>query len=344
MHGLYDLVDYSPLHNGEIYRNSKTKHYTDGTTNTIVSRSSIFKDKSIITEYMNSKEDRKQKEETDRRTSYENLIDEVYEILKRCEISDRDFSIIESHEREDDFLIVLSDLGMTLDEYDTCKRYFSKSDKVDKKTASQSEPRSDSMKRAKDQVFDYVLNNEFKYFFTGTINPERIDSTNPKEVLKPVQDWLKNMVKRYGLHYIMIAEYHIKSGGIHFHGLMYSEKELHLKDSGTKLYKGYKKPVSNERAEELGLYEGRTVYNLMSWKFGYTTCIELEGDRMKTAFYITKYITKDCKKIFGKFFWHSRNIDKPSITLEDRDFDSVESIETNGFKYIFKRGIENEAI
>ena len=148
------------------------------------------------------------------------------------------------------------------------------------------------------------------------------------------------MQQRYGLRYIMIAERH-KKGGIHFHGLLAADKPLNLVYSGTKLYKGYKKPISDEKAEVMGLYDGREVYNLQTWSFGFTTCIKLVGDRMNTAFYITKYITKDCKKIFGRFFWHSRELKKPLIVIDDMDFDSILSIESNGFKYLFKRGESN---
>lgn len=274
MHGLEELADFNPVSKGEVYRNSKTKIFTDGTTNTICSRTAIFKDKDIHSEYMENK-----------------LYYAPIEIRKNKNNNKMDYG----------------------------------------------EPRNDSIKRAKDQIFDLVLNNEFEYFFTGTINPEMMDSKDPAEVIKPVQQWLKDMVKRYGLHYIMIAEYH-KKGGIHFHGLLKSDKPLKMEYSGTKLYKGYKKPVSDEKAEKKGLYEGREVYNLKTWSFGYTTCIKLQGDRMNTAFYVTKYITKDCKKIFGRFFWHSRNLLKPRIVIQDMDFDSIQSYEVKGFKYEFKRG------
>lgn len=279
MHGLEELADFRPVKKGEVYRNSKTKVFTDGTTNTIVSRNAIFKDKDIHSEYLENQ-----------------LYYDPIEVNKKKK----------------------------------------KGDSV------QNEPRNDSIKRAKDQIFDLVLNNEFEYFFTGTINPDLHDSKSPSELLKPVQQWLKDMVRRYGLHYIMIAERH-KKGGIHFHGLLKSDKELNMVYSGTKLYKGHKKPIADDKAEKMKLYEGREVYNLKSWSFGFTTCIKLQGDRMNTAFYVTKYITKDCKKIFGRFFWHSQNLKKPLIVIQDMDFDSIESYEVNGFKYIFKRGEQGSA-
>lgn len=117
-----------------------------------------------------------------------------------------------------------------------------------------------------------------------------------------------------------------------------SEKSLPLVDSGTALYKGHKKPVSAARAKRLHLTDGRIVYNLKNWRFGFSTAIELTGDKLYTAFYITKYITKDCSKIFGRFFWHSRNLQKPKIIIHDLDFEKVQSADYGGFKYIFERG------
>ena len=38
MQGLEELADFNPVLKGEVYRNSKTKIFTDGTTNTICSR------------------------------------------------------------------------------------------------------------------------------------------------------------------------------------------------------------------------------------------------------------------------------------------------------------------
>lgn len=341
MQGLSELYNYSPLSSGEVYRNSKTKLYTDGTTNTIVCKSSIFKDKTVVTEEPENKIENKRQQEELEQLAYMDKIDKVYSILDSKKIREWEFKELMDKQYDDDFLIALNNINMSLSEYDFCASYFKKNLPQSKTPRSKNinDPRDDSVKRSKDNIFDYVLNNEFDYFFTGTINPENLDSKSPKEVFQPIQDWLKNMVRRYNLHYVMVAELH-KNGGIHFHGLFKADN-LRLIDSGTKLYKGHKKPISNERAERMGLYAGLTVYNLQTWSFGFSTCVALTGDRMNTAFYITKYITKDCKKIFGKFFWHSQNLKKPDIIIDDIDFDSIQSIERNGFKYIFQRSESN---
>lgn len=199
-----------------------------------------------------------------------------------------------------------------------------------------SEPRHDSFKRAKDKIYDYILCNEWTYFFTGTINPKKMDSSKPKECLKPLKKWLENMVARYGISYICIFEYH-KKGNIHMHGLILekTDKPLKVVDSGTKLYYGFKKPMKNKTARRYGLNpdSGQMVYNLTTWRFGWSTCIHVYGEPQQLAHYVTKYITKDNKKIFGKYYWHSRNLDKPKIIYSNVDFDSVNSAEFHGFKY-----------
>lgn len=197
-------------------------------------------------------------------------------------------------------------------------------------------PRHDSFKRAKDKIYDYILCNEWTYFFTGTINPKKMDSSKPKECLKPLKKWLENMVARYGIAYICIFEYH-KKGNIHMHGLILEnpDKPLKVVDSGTKLYFGFKKPMKNKTARRYGLNpdNAQIVYNLSTWRFGWSTAIKVYGEPQQLAHYVTKYITKDNKKIFGKYYWHSRNLDKPKIVYCNVDFDSVNSAEFHGFKY-----------
>lgn len=290
----------------EVMRNSKSKIYSDGSKNTIVCKQAVFKDSFDISP--ESAQNELLKFEIANQKCH-NIIDYI---------NAKQISLDEFHERRKENMKLLKKVPK------------SHSDEV----------RHDSLKRAKDSIFDYILNNEFEYFFTGTLNPDKMDSKDPKEVIKPLIKWLKNMVQRYCLSYIIIAERH-KSGAIHFHGLFKADKELKLEDSGTKLYKGFKKPVSDERASELGLSDGRTVYNLKTWKFGFSTAVKLVGNRMNTAFYVTKYITKDCKKIFGKFFWHSRDLKRPQVILEDIDFDSINTMEFNGFKYVFTGGSES---
>lgn len=127
----------------DVYFNSKTKVYSDGTTNTVCCSQHIFKSK----------------------------FDEPAEKAKK-ELFDY-FSAQQKIQNILDYL----DARQTMD--------------MKEKERSNNEPRNDSVKRAKDSIFDYVLNNDFDYFFTGTINPEELDSKDPKKLLKPLQKWLQ---------------------------------------------------------------------------------------------------------------------------------------------------------
>ena len=306
------------------YFNAKTKCYPDGTTSTVVFDTPTFRSPEWpLAECL-------------RTVSYHFGVEDLgnrrlHKLLHQSKTIQR-FLNIDTRIMSNDFILrVKRDLFPV------------------RKKSLNSAPRSGSLKRAKDRIFDYVLSNEFDYFFTGTIDPKKYNSKDPKVLLKPVQNWLKNLVKRHGVQYLFVAEHH-KSGAIHFHGLI-KDDSLYLKDSGTKIYKGYKKPMKDITAirRGLNLSDGKIVYNMPNWKFGYTTCIKCYGDPMNTAFYVTKYITKDCKKIFGKFFWHSRGLKKPEIRYENIDYDSVQSKEyfnehAGHFKYIFRRGEENRRI
>ena len=301
--------------------NAKTKHYINGYTNTTVCLSNVFQsvkyadsDKKLLSKYFQREYD--------------------YELIYQW------YGLHHDHPLKTKYWQDQTNLSNIEIVHNRIKRTykFRQAEKLKAKLEKgTTEPRYDSLKRAKDSVFDYVLNNEWKYFFTFTFNPDLIDSLNPVEVKVKVQNWLKNQVKRKGLKYIMVAEHH-KSGRIHFHGLLYCDNEIPMQYSGTQRYKGFKKPVSDDKALKLGLSDGIPVYNLCSWNFGFTTCIKLYGDPLATAFYITKYIVKDSKQIFGKFYWHSQNISKPVVTYSDVDFDSFDALDYNGYKYRFEKG------
>ena len=182
------------------------------------------------------------------------------------------------------------------------------------KQSQSGEVRSDSVQRAKQSIFDIVYQNDWKYFLTITFNGDNLDRTNPKEVIKPLKKWLENAVSRKGLKYILVPEYH-KKGGIHCHALI-NDCDFKFVDSGTRLVKGHDKPLKIDTikclhiCDKLGcdISDLPVVYNVSDWRYGFSTAIQTYGQMSNLAFYVTKYITKDVKKIFGKFFWSSKNI------------------------------------
>ena len=169
------------------------------------------------------------------------------------------------------------------------------------------EIRADSMKRAVDKVYDIAFQNEWSYFLTCTIAEGDFDRNSPQEVYKKLRYWLSDRVKRDGFKYLLIPEYHPqKKQGIHFHALI--NDVLTFEDSGRCLYsdgKAWRREDLEKRGIDTTAY--KTIYNVPCWKYGYSTAIPVSGSPARLACYITKYITKDCKKIFGKFYLSSRN-------------------------------------
>lgn len=152
--------------------------------------------------------------------------------------------------------------------------------------------RSDSIKRAKDMIFDIAYLNEsvWKYFITFTLDGKKIDRYDVKAVKKYMLKWLNNQVSRKGLKYIIVPEYH-KDGAIHFHGLI-NDCDFTFIDSG--------------RVDK----SGRRIYNVKDWRLGFTTAIELDDKKVNLCKYMVKYVTKDVERIFGNFYLSGGHINR----------------------------------
>lgn len=145
--------------------------------------------------------------------------------------------------------------------------------------------RLDSALRAKHKIFDIALLNKFDYFVTFTFNDKIVDAHDYEFAISKVKKWTNNQVTRRGLVYLLVPELHPSSGRIHLHGL------LAWRDT----------PILFES----GHYDnaGRIIYNLPSWRFGFSTIIKLDDNSEAVAKYITKYITKELDKITGNFYY-----------------------------------------
>ena len=196
------------------------------------------------------------------------------------------------------------------------------------------ETRDDSARRAMDAIFDIAMLNKFTHFITWTLDKEKIDRYDVKEISTKLKQFLNNMVRRHGLHYLIVAEFH-KDGAIHMHGFIFGD--VKLVDSGHKAWDKVDK-------------KWKTVFNMPQWALGYSTAIELTGDRSRVSKYITKYISKDFRKIFGNFYYAGGKtlIRKPPVELTDTDYSKVDSKEyivpaaNLGFKYITEETPKND--
>ena len=203
-------------------------------------------------------------------------------------------------------------------------------DKTAKSRSDTNEVRSDSVKRAKDKIFEIALANEWNYMVTFTLDESKVNRYDSKEVKRKFCKWLENMVQRKGLKALIVPELH-KDGAIHFHGLI--NDSLDLVHSGTYKVTGKKKPVRLSTLKKMKLTPGsenvRDVYNITNYKLGFATAVELDGNKEAVSFYMTKYATKelDLHKILGKFYLAVGDIKRElPYELLDLDFREVEKI------------------
>lgn len=195
-----------------------------------------------------------------------------------------------------------------------------------------------SRKRARRKIFDYIICNNFDCFITLTLNKDMINRDDYGAVIKKLKDFLSNRVRRKGLIYVGVPEYH-SNGGLHFHFCVNSSA-FRLSDSGTVSVPDRKQPIKRSTAKRLHIPESDwlTVYNVDDWSLGFSTAIKTYGDRGALAHYMRKELDKDCQKrmtpegfidkIGGRWYFSGGKLKHPIIKLDNRNFN-----ESEGFTY-----------
>lgn len=174
-----------------------------------------------------------------------------------------------------------------------------------------------SRTRARAAVRDISLCNRFEYFFTWTIAPDMLDRHDANAVKKCVTATLKNLSHRKGFRYVLVPEFH-KDGAIHFHGLcLLGVVQI---ERATNAHTG--QPLYTQRQQP--------IYNMLDWKYGFSTCIPIDENYERTCNYLVKYFTKDSQKIFGKWYLSSRGLrKKPDIELISSGMDYEDFLLSN---------------
>lgn len=185
-----------------------------------------------------------------------------------------------------------------------------------------------SMRRARANLRRLALANSFDYFVTLTLDKEKINRYDGKAVVKALNQWADNMVRRHGLRYILVPELHQLEEGhteraLHFHGF-FSGEGLEVVDSGTIKVPGHKKPrrpqSEAERAQWLA-EGGHIVYNLPQWKYGFTTALELYGEYSSAVSYVCKYVGKQQgERPLGRWYYSGGVLAKPEKTYVTLDY------------------------
>lgn len=181
-------------------------------------------------------------------------------------------------------------------------------------------------RRARAAIVDLARATDFRYFVTLTLDAERIDRYDDRAIIRKLSTWADNQVRRKGLAYVLVPERH-KDGAVHFHGLI--NDALQLVDSGTMRPPGGGKPRKpRSRAQRNAWLQegGGVVYNIPGWTLGYTTALELYGDRLAAIGYVSKYIGKDAEKIGGRWYYSGGLLKRPHVLSCDVDWAKVEAM------------------
>lgn len=221
----------------------------------------------------------------------------VLQICSKPIFSTGNWEPVESHHETSSQM--LSDEKKTQMEPSTHKRKTLKSEKNSAPTNLQA--KQSAQARARRAVYDIALLNLWDWMFTWTLDPQKVDRYDPDEVYRYLKPALSNLHQRKGFVYLLVPEYHkIKQGekrpGIHFHGLC--------------RFDSIKLKRATKRGKPRFDKNGRPVYNMTDWPYGWSTVVPLDDDFRKVAAYIAKYITKQPDKILGKYYLCSRDLIK----------------------------------
>lgn len=182
-------------------------------------------------------------------------------------------------------------------------------------------------RRARSRLYDIIrCNLDFRYFCTLTFDASIMDRTDYKSVVRRFSQWSDNCVRRNGYKYVAVAEYHKDKRGIHFHVIC--NDALPLADSGTVSVPLKKKPIKIATADRynIPLDDRKTVYNISSWKYGFSTAIAITADEglVKVSQYLKKYLTKDNEKVGGRWYYSGGDLVRPRYQYCHDDFYNAE--------------------
>lgn len=142
-----------------------------------------------------------------------------------------------------------------------------------------------AISRSRKVIREYSMCNDFKYFFTSTVNSSVCNRYSLDVTQDKIRYIIKEFIKRKNkdFKYVFITEKH-KDGAFHFHGLC-SDLELYTNKNG---------------------YLSSSAFD----KLGFNSFSEIKS-REKVSNYILKYITKDCvRNSRGSLYFCSRRFKK----------------------------------
>lgn len=176
---------------------------------------------------------------------------------------------------------------------------------------SSPEKLKNNLSRAKSRVFDLAICNDWDFFFTGTFNSNFICRDNIDVIRTKLTQFIRNYNRLHNcnIKYLFVPEKHKDNVNWHIHGFI----------SGIPLTDLHKFQIGDKMGQYLvsKVNSGKSLYSWLSFskKFGFSD-LEPIVDRVKSASYITKYITKNTSvtSLGSHLFYASKGL-KSSFNL-----------------------------
>lgn len=187
--------------------------------------------------------------------------------------------------------------------------------------------------RARSMVLQYALCNPWDYFFTGTLDRRKYNRHDLDVFSSHLMQWIRDKRKSYESKFqvLLVPERH-KNGAWHIHGLIYGLPDCVL--------------CPFQPPAPVKLIEG----DFLNWpdyqkKFGFCSLAPIR-DPVATAFYVTKYISKDISQRendLGKhLYFHSRPLRKAEPVSDVYAFTpALDEICTEDFEFCKTGMVEN---
>lgn len=191
-----------------------------------------------------------------------------------------------------------------------------------------------SIMRARSTIYEYAACNQFDYFITLTLDPERVEHRcNLDKLYKQVGQWFRDYKKKNKeFQYVILPEQH-KKGGWHFHGLVKGIPDTDL------IRFSEEHPGGKYIMKRLKEDPNCIIYDWIPWvkKWGWN---DIEPIKNKTAVekYITKYVWKglgqSIKTVNAQMYYCSKGLKKAKEIVKGTYSGTVSANDTSFFDYV----------
>lgn len=192
-----------------------------------------------------------------------------------------------------------------------------------------------STRRAYTSIKDIVLSNPFEMFVTFTFKARRDEAELCKAKMS---GWLKRQRKAdKSFQYVIVSEFHKDGVSLHFHALI-------------KGYRGQIVRAINSKTGKLLVKKHKKVYDFPNYTLGHCEVYyigETDEDKVKSGFYLLKYVKKEMPVFANKKrYWSSRGLKRPLLIDNPEEWylavtpDHVISADYGQFLYFDNKRIE----